>query len=397
MNMNPLKKTTLATASRHPQGEHPELLVRCYLQRPGFTLDVDLALPGRGVSVLFGHSGSGKTTLLRYIAGLERASGELVFQGQCWQDKHRSVPTWQRALAYVFQESSLFDHLTAAGNLQFAIQRARGPVEADDLEQVTELLGIQHTLKRYPHQLSGGERQRVAIARALLSKPRLLLMDEPLASLDEQRKQEILPWLERLKTHLDVPIVYVTHSPAEVARLADYLVALKDGLVVASGTLNDTLTRLDFPLQQGEDASVVLQGHIRERDSHWQLVRIGFANQPQDEDDGSIWISDPACRKDAPDSLTNRTGNAIDQPVRVRILARDVSLSLNRHDDTSIVNALPCTVEALSNGDHDALALVRVKVGETRLLSRMTRRSVVHLGLTPGQTLWAQVKSAALL
>ncbi|MDP2547497.1 molybdenum ABC transporter ATP-binding protein [Oceanobacter sp. 4_MG-2023] len=382
-----------------------DLRVRCHLQRPDFTLDVDLTLPGRGVSVLFGHSGSGKTTLLRYIAGLERTNGTLLFKDQCWQDEQHFVPTFQRALAYVFQESSLFDHLTAAGNLQFAIKRARGKVDKEDFEQAIDLLGIHHTLKRYPHQLSGGERQRVAIARALLSKPRLLLMDEPLASLDERRKQEILPWLERLKTHLDVPIVYVTHSPAEVARLADYLVALKDGRVIASGTLNDTLTQINSPLQQGEEASVVLQGHIRERDRHWQLVRIGFAHpEHSQDDDGSIWISDPEVGNLPPDgstaSASDNTGshaNDLDQPVRVRILASDVSLSLSRHDDTSIVNALPCIVEAISDDEHHSLALVRVKVGETLLLSRMTRRSVMHLALTPGKTLWAQVKSAALV
>lgn len=349
------------------------------LTRPDFTLDVDMQLPDKGVSVLFGHSGSGKTTLLRCLAGLEKAQGELRFNDQLWQSGKQFLPTFKRPLAYVFQESSLFDHLTADGNLRFAMQRARGAVSERDYQHITGLLGIGHTLQRLPAQLSGGERQRVAIARALLSKPQLLLMDEPLASLDEQRKQEILPYLEQLKNDLDLPIIYVTHSAAEVARLADYLLALKGGCVVASGTLNETLTRMDFPLILGEDAGVVLQGRVSQRDGHWHLAQITFG----EEDDGVIWLRDGG----------QDTGTA----VRARILARDVSLALSPRDDSSIQNCLPCVVEAIGDDEHAALALVKVRVGNTALLSRMTRRSVQQLNLTPGLALWAQVKSAALV
>jgi molybdate transport system ATP-binding protein len=346
------------------------------LQRGDFLLEADLSLPAHGVTVLFGHSGSGKTSLLRCIAGLEKAEADIVFQGRVWQSANTWIPTHQRPLAYVFQEASLFDHLSANGNLEFAIKRARGPVSAADKQNIIELLGIGHTLARYPSQLSGGERQRVAIARALLSRPQLLLMDEPLASLDEQRKQEILPYLEQLKSQLDLPIIYVTHSPAEVARLADTLIALKDGRVVASGPITETLSDPAFPLHLGEEASVVLDGTVAERDSEWQLARIAISSH-------SIWLRD--------------NGQMEGKAVRVRILARDVSLALTPQTDSSISNALPCVVETLVEDCHDALALVRVRIGELPLLARMTRRSVTQLKLEPGKAMWAQVKSAALI
>lgn len=353
------------------------LSARLRLSREDFTLDADLNLPGTGVSVFFGHSGSGKTTLLRCLAGLEHAAGEVRFRGQTWQDSKHNLPTWKRPLAYVFQEASLFDHLTAQGNLDFAIKRARGPVTTDEQNAIIDMLGIRHTLPRFPAQLSGGERQRVAIARALLSKPALLLMDEPLASLDEQRKQEILPYLEQLKSELAMPIIYVTHSVTEVARLADHLVALEQGRVVAQGNLAETLADPAFPLKLGEEAGVVLDGVVASKDEQWDLMCVRV-NQQQD-----IWLRD--------------NGHQTGENIRARILARDVSLSNTRHTDTSIVNAWPCVVEAVTDDSHPALALVKVRAGDTPLLSRMTRRSVDHLQLQPGKAVWAQVKSAALV
>ena len=196
---------------------------RFRLDWPGFSLDVDLALPGRGVTALFGHSGSGKTTLLRCIAGLERAAqGRLAVDGEVWQDAGSWLPPHQRPIGYVFQEASLFAHLTVLGNLRYGMKRISG-AQRVSLDHAIELLGIGHLLDRKPDRLSGGERQRVGIARALAVSPRLLLMDEPLAALDLKRKQEILPYLERLHDELSIPVLYVSHSPDEVARLADYL------------------------------------------------------------------------------------------------------------------------------------------------------------------------------
>ena len=202
---------------------------RFKLDWPGFTLDVDLDLPARGITALFGHSGSGKTTLLRCIAGLERApQGQLEVLGETWQDSRQWLPTHQRSLGYVFQEASLFPHLTVLGNLRYGLKRS-SDAQRVSLDQAIELLGINHLLERKPDRLSGGERQRVGMARALALSPRLLLMDEPLAALDLKRKQEILPYLERLHAELEIPVLYVSHSPDEVARLADHIVGADFG------------------------------------------------------------------------------------------------------------------------------------------------------------------------
>ena len=212
---------------------------RFRLDYSGFSLDVDLDLPGRGVTALFGPSGSGKTTLLRAIAGLEHApGGALAVNGDVWQDTVRFVPTHKRSLGYVFQEASLFPHLSVQGNLQYGQKRVPVAQRRVSLDQAIALLDIGHLLDRKPARLSGGERQRIGIARALATSPRLLLMDEPLAALDHARKQEILPYLERLHDELDIPVLYVSHAPDEVARLADHIVGVaRGGGAVMSGVI----------------------------------------------------------------------------------------------------------------------------------------------------------------
>ncbi|MDP2021255.1 MAG: molybdenum ABC transporter ATP-binding protein, partial [Hydrogenophaga sp.] len=215
-----------------------DLTLQTRLVRDAFTLDLALTLPGRGLTALFGASGSGKTTCLRVLAGLEpAASGHLSVGGELWQDSARGlfVPPHQRALGYVFQEASLFDHLSVRDNIRFGYRRTPAVQRRYGWDHGLELLGIGHLLQRMPHELSGGERQRVAMARALATSPRVLLMDEPLAALDTPRKAEILPWLEQLHQKLDIPVVYVTHSADEVARLADHLVLLEQGRVMAQG------------------------------------------------------------------------------------------------------------------------------------------------------------------
>ena len=209
---------------------------RFKLDYSGFSLDVDLDLPGRGVTALFGHSGSGKTTLLRAIAGLEHApGGTLSVNGDVWQDAATFRPTHRRPLGYVFQEASLFPHLDVRANLEFGQKRVPQAQRRVSLDQAVALLNIGHLLGRKPARLSGGERQRVGIARALATSPRLLLMDEPLAALDFALKQEILPYLERLHDELDIPVLYVSHAPDEVARLADHIVVMEGGRAVAAG------------------------------------------------------------------------------------------------------------------------------------------------------------------
>ena len=358
---------------------------RFKLDWPAFGLDVDLDLPARGVTALFGHSGSGKTTLLRCIAGLERAPlGRLTVNGAVWQrdEAHAGrpsgshwLPTHQRPLGYVFQEASLFPHLTVLGNLRYGQKRTSGAQPAD-LDAAIELLGIRPLLERKPDRLSGGERQRVSMARALALRPRLLLMDEPLAALDHARKQEILPYLERLHRTLDIPVLYVSHAPDEVARLADHIVVMEAGRAVAVGPLTDTLARLDLPIQLGEDVGVVLDAMVAERDVQWHLARVEFPG-------GSLWVRDG--------------GHAIGEPVRVRILARDVSIAMQPVSGTSIQNCLPATVEQMAGDNHAALTLLRLTMGPSPLLARLTQRSAAGLGLAPGIAVWVQIKAVALI
>jgi molybdate transport system ATP-binding protein len=319
---------------------------------PGFSLDVEFQLPAQGISVVFGPSGSGKTTLLRCLAGLQRPDyGRLIVNGEVWQDAACFLPTHNRPIGYVFQEASLFSHLDVRGNL------------ADQLPQ-------------YPEQLSGGERQRVAIARALLVNPALLLMDEPLAALDQARKQEILPYLETLHRELQLPIVYVTHSPDEMTRLADYLLVLEQGRLVAQGELAQVLTQLDLPLQQGEDSGVVIEACVSERDREFHLVCAEFGG-------GELWLRDG--------------GDAIGTTIRIRVLARDVSLSLESIQNSSILNRLPVSVVDINDDKDEAMALLRLKLRSTFLIARVSRRSVSQLGLQPGMAVWAQIKSVAIL
>ena len=350
---------------------------RFRLDYPGFCLDVDLALPGAGVTAIFGPSGSGKTTLLRAVAGLERVSGGRLFvDGECWQDGEHFRPTHRRPLGYVFQEASLFPHLSVRGNLDFGMKRSGGRSVSAEFSGIVELLGIGHLLERRPATLSGGERQRVAIARALLTSPRLLLMDEPLAALDLARKQEILPYLERLHDELEIPVLYVSHSPDEVARLADHLVALDNGRAVAAGPLAATLARVDLPIRLGDDAGVVLAGTLAERDPDWHLARVACGGI-------SFWARD--------------AGHAVGQRVRVRILARDISIALTHATDSSILNILPATVEEIAPEPHPGQALVKLRAGDVALLARVTQRSVQALRLAPGAPVFAQIKAVALV
>jgi molybdate transport system ATP-binding protein len=350
--------------------------IRVRLARAGFLLDADLRLPATGITGIFGPSGSGKTTLLRCIAGLERATdARIVVDGQAWDDGPRGIhlPTHRRPLGYVFQEASLFDHLDVAGNLRFAQRRAGTPDAG--LAELVALLGLAQLLQRRPHELSGGERQRVAIARALATQPRILLLDEPLSALDVPRRREILPWLARLRDELRIPMLYVTHSGDEVARLADHLVLLDAGRVRASGPLAETLARVDLPAIPGEEPGAVLHGEVHALDPRWHLAEVRFPG-------GSLWIGDAALQAG--------------QPVRLRVLARDVSVALVPPERSSIQNVLPCVVRAIAPAPHASQVLLQLACGDSLLLALLTRRAADALALAPGTKAWAQVKSAAL-
>ncbi len=374
--------------------------IRLTLARPDFALQVDLALPPRGITVLFGPSGSGKTSLLRCVAGLERGQQALIrIAGQVWQDDSQQVflPTWQRPLGYVFQEASLFDHLNVQRNLEYGLHRAQSGLLRDrstlriSLNEAIELLGIGHLLKRRSTELSGGERQRVAIARALASQPQLLLLDEPLAALDHARRQEILPWLQRLRDELHIPMLYVTHSADELARLADTLVVLKAGQVVAQGPVAQTLAAHDPPLLTGDDTASLMDATLRELDADWSLAGVALDGVAVDGQAlPLVWL---------PWSPSPSGSAAIGQRLRLRVLARDVSVLTAKPQahHSSIQNLLPCVIEAIAADAHPAHALLKLRCGNAWLLARVTRRAVHTLPLAAGQTVWAQVKSVALV
>jgi molybdate transport system ATP-binding protein len=349
------------------------------LSHPAFNLAVDLALPTKGITAIYGVSGSGKTTLLRCVAGLEPAArGVVRIAGEVWQDDSQSIclPTWKRPLGYVFQEASLFEHLNVQGNLEYGLRRSQIREGRNGLNAAIELLSIANLLQRHADQLSGGERQRVAIARALVTRPSLLLLDEPLASLDHARRQDILPWLEKLRDELNIPMLYVTHAADEVARLADTLVMLDGGVVKAAGPVSDVLASTNIPVVLGEDVGALLEATVQACDAQWRLAQVSFAG-------GQLWLSD--------------TGLAVGQRVRVRVLARDVSVTLQRAVGTSIQNHLPCVVQSVVTESDPSQVLVGLRCGSAVLLARVTARAVATLSLTAGQSVWAQVKSVALV
>ncbi len=349
---------------------------RFFLRRAGFSLDVDFHLPARGVTALFGPSGCGKTTLLRAIAGLEpQARGHLKVGHALWQDERVFLPPHRRSLGYVFQEPSLFSHLDVRGNIEYGLRRLPKDSRRPSLDRAVELLGLEGLLDRKPHHLSGGEQQRVAIARALAVNPALLLLDEPLAALDEARKAEILPWLESLHRELAIPVLYVSHARDEVARLADHLLLLEAGRLRASGPVDELFARLDLPLAHRPDAETIIETRVAGHDSEYELSWLDFS--------GGRFI---LARNHLPEGSR----------VRLQVKANDVSITLARQQGTSILNIFPAVVDALAEDDK-AKVMVRLMLGEQPLLCRITRKSAADLALVPGKAVFAQVKSVALL
>ncbi len=342
-----------------------------------FHLDVAFTAPAQGVTALFGRSGSGKTSVLRAVAGLVRApQARIRINDHIWQDENRFVPTHRRPLGYVFQEASLFPHLSVKSNLEYGMRRVSKDQQRIPFHDVVELLGIAALLTRATNRLSGGERQRVAIARALLTSPRLLLMDEPLSALDHGAKQTILPYLENLHDEFGIPSLYVSHDHNEGARLADHMVVLDQGRVVASGKAAPLLTRLDLPLSGYDDASALLEGYISAHDLTYHLTWVSLQGN-------RVAVS----REDLP----------VGHHARIQIQARDVSLSMHAHADTSILNILPCRViDTHDISQSQMLVRLELEDGQT-LLSRITRRSAMGMGIHEGMALYAQVKSVALL
>ncbi|MBW7471352.1 molybdenum ABC transporter ATP-binding protein [Marinobacter sp. M216] len=356
-------------------GKGIQVQLQCRLE--GFELEVDLDLPGTGLTALFGHSGCGKTTLLRCIAGLQPADGSVIVNGDQWQSRTGLRPVHQRPLAYVFQDTSLFPHLNVRRNLGYGYRRIPAAQRRISFEEATEWLGLSHLLDRMPEGLSGGERQRVAIARALLTSPELLLMDEPLSALDRPSKQDIMPYLEALRDKLAIPILYVSHSTAEVARLADHIVMMDRGRIIAQGPLQETLARTDQPFGLEQDAGVIIDAHIGARDEQWHLCRADFPG-------GRLWLR-------AEDNLV------IGQAIRLQVLARDISLALAEQTEQSIQNLVPAVIDEVASELTPGTTMIRLLAGQTPFLARLTSRAVHTLKLETGQSVWMQVKSVAIV
>ncbi len=354
------------------------LLVHFDLHYSTFRLTVDLDEPMSGITALFGPSGSGKTTLLRCLAGLERApNGFMQFGDELWQDETKNLcfPLYARPIGYVFQEPRLFPHLNVRSNLLYGYNRIPAEARRIAIEQVIDILGIGQLLERRIHKLSGGEQQRVAIGRALLTSPKLLLLDEPLASLDMQRKQELLPFIRRLHRELRIPMVYVSHAVTEILQLADRVVLLKEGRVMGAGSVNEILTSRQFRGQVGSQrVGAVFDVRVAKHDTQYGLTQLEFNGH-------SLFVPLQAV--------------AVEQSVRVHILSSDVSIAVGRSTaPTSVLNVLDATIVEIREIDQSSVDLL-LDIGAP-LIASITRKSLVTLGLKPGQQVCAQIKTVAL-
>ncbi|MBK1667186.1 molybdenum ABC transporter ATP-binding protein [Rhodovibrio sodomensis] len=343
-----------------------------------FNLNAQFQCPAKGIVALFGRSGAGKTSLVNALAGLVRPdSGRIAVGDDVLFDSARAInlPPERRRLGYVFQEGRLFPHYSVRGNLLYGAKRAPRDATGVSLAQVVELLGLGDLLARRPRDLSGGEKQRVALGRALLAKPRLLLMDEPLAALDQPRKQEVLPFIERLRDELDLPVVYVTHAMEEIVRLADTMVLIDAGKVAATGPVEEVTGRLELrPLTGRYDAGATLPVTVAQHEPADQLSRLAF-------DGGELLVR----------QLDLSAGTRL----RVRVRARDVAIALSPPRDSSILNVLSGTVAEVGT-DTGALVDLRVQVGGHALWARITKRSLRRLGLGEGTPVYALIKTVAI-
>ncbi len=352
-----------------------------FTKRLGETLiDVDLTIPSSGVTAIFGRSGAGKTSIINVIAGLIKPdSGEISFQGKTLFDHQRriDVPTHKRQIGYVFQESRLFPHYSVKGNLVYGVKQ----LDEDYFEQITALLAIKELLGRYPHQLSGGEKQRVAIGRALLSRPDMLLMDEPLASLDLPRKREVLPFLEQLAERVKLPIVYVSHSLDEILRLAKHLIVIDKGRVTTSGELEAVWASTAMrPWQSYSEQSSLFSGRLLEHWDKYALSKVAVAP------DVHLWVQ----RIDMP----------MNSSVRMQVRANDVSLAKTKPEHTSIrniVEAVVTKIDVMQNAHDKQSVAVRVALAPgCELWARLTAWAVDDLKLKVGDHVYVQLKGVSI-
>jgi molybdate transport system ATP-binding protein len=332
-------------------------------------------IPLQGVTVLFGRSGSGKSTLLRAISGLDkRTEGNLSVGDEIWQAGASVLPTRKRHIGFVFQDAALFPHMTVRQNLMYGVKRLPKGIKLENFEEIVQRVGIADKLDRAVTYLSGGERQRVAIARALLMRPKLLCMDEPLSALDWRAKAEMLTLIEELVAAYRLPVLYITHAPAEVERLADRVLFMQNGRVETVETLQQALARPDSPLFDEQGAVSVLQASPLAMQDGLQPARFGETE--------TIWLSEAVPKGK--------------ETIRVRVLARDVSLALSDPKDLSIINHFPAEVtELIPQGQHRLLVRLRLSDGQ-QLFSEVTQHSAERLKIQPGLAVFALIKSVAV-
>ncbi len=353
-----------------------DLHLNVQLQRRDFKLHVVATLPAQGITAIFGPSGCGKSSLLRVIAGLEpKSQGELRLGNEVWQDATHQKPTHQRHLGMVFQQPSLLRHLSVLDNLRFAQRRSHDRTRWRPEELLTRL-GLGHLGQRMPETLSGGEQQRVAIARALIRQPKLLLLDEPFAALDQVRRDDILQWLGEIQREWQVPMLLVTHALDEVARLADHVLLMEAGQVIDHGSTGALFVRPGSPLLLREDAGAVWPAQVQALEPEWHLAVLDLGGT-------ALHLRDP--------------GLAVGDAVRVRLPARDISLSVEAPHPSSIQNHLQGHITHITPDTHPAQVLVHVACGAQTLVARITRKSATQLKLDIGDPIWAHIKSVALM
>ncbi|KHT61907.1 molybdate transporter ATP-binding protein [Photobacterium gaetbulicola] len=339
-------------------------------------MDIKLELPMQGITAIFGRSGAGKTSLINVLSGLSTPDSGSISLGQhvlYSQQAGINLPPEKRRIGYVFQDARLFPHYTVEGNLLYGCKSEK----SDQFHSVTHLLGIEHLLKRYPASLSGGEKQRVAIGRALLSNPSLLLMDEPLASLDLPRKQELMPYLERLAKEVKIPIVYVTHSLDEILRLADHMAMIHHGKVVVSGHINSVWGSPEMrPWLPAKEQSSLLSARINHHHPHYGLTQVMLNH------DAYLWV--------------NRLQSVRGEWVRVRVHSNDVSLTKAKPEQTSIRNILAAKIDKIHPVDEQERVEVRLRVGEAQLWANITKWAADELNLSVGDKVFAQIKGVSV-
>ncbi|MBL4711047.1 MAG: molybdenum ABC transporter ATP-binding protein [Gammaproteobacteria bacterium] len=351
--------------------------IRC--ARADFVVDVNFTVPEKGVLGIFGHSGSGKTTLLRCLAGLEKkVEGTIKIAGVTWLSADKKLSPQQRNIAYVFQDGRLFPHLTVSDNLHYGARRSPGITGGEatklmriDRDNLVGMLNIGKLLDRYPHQLSGGEKQRVAIGRALLSNPQLLLLDEPLASLDKKHKQEILPYLEVLHEELNIPMIYVSHDLDEMLRFCDFLLVMEHGKLRFSGDIHDALIHQESPLAIIDNAVALLEGTVLTHEKSFELSIVQTVNGNYFQVPGLL---------------------ATGKHVRLVVFASDVSVTKNKADDTSILNIIEGKVSAVLE-KKDGRVLLQINCKQDILLSLISAKSFQLLQLAIGVDIYIQVKA----